>query len=43
MRWGSGEAVIERLPAAGHLERVQGAQAEIIDAVNQLLPNLEFF
>ena len=28
MRWGSGEADIERLLAAGHLERVQGAQAD---------------
>lgn len=28
MRWGSGEADIERLLATGHLERVQGAQAD---------------
>jgi hypothetical protein len=28
MRWGSGEADVERLLAAGHLERVQGAQAD---------------
>jgi len=28
MRWGSGEADLERLLAAGHLERVQGAQAD---------------
>src|SRR6202050_906466 len=27
MRWSVGEAAIERLLAAGHLERVQGAQA----------------
>ncbi len=28
MRWSSGEATIERLLAEGHLERVQGAQAD---------------
>jgi hypothetical protein len=28
MRWGSGEATVERLLAEGHLERVQGAQAD---------------
>ncbi len=28
MRWGSGEAAVERLLADGHLERVQGAQAD---------------
>jgi HEPN domain len=28
MRWGAGEAVVERLLAAGHVERVQGAQAD---------------
>jgi len=28
MRWHSGEATVERLLAAGHLERVQGAQAD---------------
>lgn len=28
MRWSAGEAVIERLLAAGHVERVQGAQAD---------------
>jgi hypothetical protein len=27
MRWGAGEATIEQLLAQGHLERVQGAQA----------------
>ena len=28
MRWGSGEVTVERLLAEGHLERVQGAQAD---------------
>jgi HEPN domain-containing protein len=28
MRWSVGEATIDRLLAAGHLERVQGAQAD---------------
>jgi hypothetical protein len=28
MRWSAGEAVVERLLAAGHVERVQGAQAD---------------
>jgi HEPN domain-containing protein len=28
MRWSSGEAVVERLLAAGHIERVSGAQAD---------------
>jgi HEPN domain-containing protein len=28
MRWSAGVAVIERLLAAGHIERVQGAQAD---------------
>jgi hypothetical protein len=28
MRWSAGEAVVERLLAAGHIERVQGAQAD---------------
>ena len=28
MRWSVGEATIERLLAAGHVERVQGAQAD---------------
>lgn len=28
MRWSTGEAVVERLVAAGHIERVQGAQAD---------------
>lgn len=28
MRWGTGEATVERLLAAGHMERVQGAQAD---------------
>jgi HEPN domain-containing protein len=28
MRWSAGEATIERLLAAGHVERVQGAQAD---------------
>lgn len=28
MRWSTGEAVIERLLARGHIERVQGAQAD---------------
>jgi len=28
MRWSTGEATVERLLAAGHVERVQGAQAD---------------
>jgi HEPN domain-containing protein len=28
MRWSTGEATVERLIAAGHVERVQGAQAD---------------
>jgi hypothetical protein len=28
MRWSTGEATVERLLAAGHIERVQGAQAD---------------
>lgn len=28
MRWTAGEATVERLIAAGHIERVQGAQAD---------------
>jgi HEPN domain-containing protein len=28
MRWSAGEATVERLLAAGHVERVQGAQAD---------------
>jgi len=28
MRWSTGEATVERLVAAGHIERVQGAQAD---------------
>jgi HEPN domain-containing protein len=28
MRWSAGEATVERLLAAGHIERVQGAQAD---------------
>jgi hypothetical protein len=28
MRWGTGEVTVERLLAAGHIERVQGAQAD---------------
>jgi hypothetical protein len=28
MRWNAGEATVERLLAAGHIERVQGAQAD---------------
>jgi hypothetical protein len=28
MRWSNGEATVERLLAAGHIERVQGAQAD---------------
>jgi HEPN domain-containing protein len=28
MRWSTGEAAVERLLAAGHIERVQGAQAD---------------
>lgn len=28
MRWNTGEATVERLLAAGHIERVQGAQAD---------------
>jgi hypothetical protein len=28
MRWSTGEASVERLLAAGHIERVQGAQAD---------------
>jgi hypothetical protein len=28
MRWASGEAIVEQLLAKGHLERVQGAQAD---------------
>jgi hypothetical protein len=28
MRWSTGEAAVERLLAAGHVERVQGAQAD---------------
>ena len=28
MRWGGGEATVERLLGEGHLERVQGAQAD---------------
>lgn len=28
MRWSNGEAAVERLLAAGHVERVQGAQAD---------------
>lgn len=28
MRWSTGEAVIERLLTAGHIEKVQGAQAD---------------
>ena len=28
MRWGAAEAAVERLLAAGHIERVQGAQAD---------------
>ena len=28
MRWSTGEATVERLAAAGHIERVQGAQAD---------------
>lgn len=28
MRWSAGEAVVERLLAAGHIGRVQGAQAD---------------
>lgn len=28
MRWGTGEATVERLVQAGHIERVQGAQAD---------------
>lgn len=28
MRWSSGEATVERLLAAGHVERVSGAQAD---------------
>lgn len=28
MRWANGEAIIEQLLAKGHLERVQGAQAD---------------
>ena len=27
MRWSTGEATVERLLAAGHIERVHGAQA----------------
>ena len=28
MRWGTGEATVERLIAAGYVERVRGAQAD---------------
>jgi hypothetical protein len=28
MRWSAGEAAVERLLAAGHIERVPGAQAD---------------
>lgn len=28
MRWSTGEATVERLLAVGHIERVQGAQAD---------------
>jgi hypothetical protein len=28
MRWANGEAIVEQLLAKGHLERVQGAQAD---------------
>lgn len=28
MRWSTGEAAVERLLAAGHIERVQGSQAD---------------
>jgi hypothetical protein len=28
MRWSAGEAIVERLLAAGHIERLQGAQAD---------------
>jgi hypothetical protein len=28
VRWNAGEATVERLLAAGHIERVQGAQAD---------------
>jgi len=28
MRWSTGEATVERLLAAGHIERIQGGQAD---------------
>jgi hypothetical protein len=28
MRWANGEAIVEQLLAKGHLQRVQGAQAD---------------
>jgi hypothetical protein len=44
MRWSAGEATVERLLAAGHIERVQGAQADgASNAAAKVIPNLGFF
>jgi hypothetical protein len=41
MRWSAGEATVERVLAAGHLERVQGAQADGASWLNRARRGLE--